>query len=60
MIKNRVLIIDGLNVFMRHYVAHPAMSDNGEQIGGIVGFYYNLMKLVVQCKPETVYVVMGS
>ena len=24
MVKNRVLIFDALNVFMRHYIAHPA------------------------------------
>ena len=57
MVKNRVLIFDALNVFMRHYIAHPAMSDNGEQIGGIVGFYYNLIGLVEKCKPESVIVV---
>tara|TARA_R100000697_G_scaffold110724_2_gene127291 strand:+ start:110 stop:1087 length:978 start_codon:yes stop_codon:yes gene_type:complete len=57
MIKNRVLIFDALNVFMRHYIAHPAMSDNGEQIGGIVGFYYNLVNLIEKCKPESVIVV---
>jgi 5'-3' exonuclease len=57
LIKDRVLIVDGLNVFMRHYVAHPAMSDNGEQIGGIVGFYYNLMHLITKCKPESAYVI---
>ncbi len=57
MVKNRVLIFDALNVFMRHYIAHPAMSDNGEQIGGIVGFYYNLVGLIEKCKPESVIVV---
>ena len=57
MVKNRVLIFDALNVFMRHYVAHPAMSDNGDQIGGIVGFYYNLVNLIDKCKPEGVIVV---
>jgi len=57
MVKNRVLIFDALNVFMRHYIAHPAMSGNGEQIGGIVGFYYNLIGLVEKCNPESVIVV---
>ena len=57
MVKNRVLIFDALNVFMRHYIAHPAMSDNGDQIGGIVGFYYNLVNLIEKCKPEAVIVV---
>lgn len=55
--KNRVLIVDGLNVFMRHYMAHPAMSENGEQIGGIVGFYYNVIQLLEKCKPESIVVV---
>lgn len=57
LVKNRVLIFDGLNVFMRHYIAHPAMSNNGEQIGGIVGFYYNLVNLIEKCKPESVVIV---
>jgi 5'-3' exonuclease len=57
MVKDRILIFDALNVFMRHYIAHPAMSDNGEQIGGIVGFYYNLINLIEKCKPEAVIVV---
>jgi len=55
--KDRILIFDGLNVFMRHYMAHPAMSDNGEQIGGIVGFYYNLVNLIERCRPEAVVIV---
>tara|TARA_R110000851_G_scaffold118451_1_gene245902 strand:- start:704 stop:1681 length:978 start_codon:yes stop_codon:yes gene_type:complete len=57
MVKNRVLIFDALNVFMRHYIAHPAMSDNGEQIGGIVGFYYNVVNMIEKCNPESVIVV---
>ena len=57
MIKDRVLIVDGINLFMRHYIAHPAMSENGEQTGGIVGFYNNLTRLVARTKPEAVYIV---
>ena len=47
--NDRILIFDGLNVFMRHYIAHPSMSENGEQIGGIVGFYYNVVNLIEKC-----------
>ena len=47
MIKDRVLIVDGLNLFTRHYVAHPGMSENGEQVGGIVGFSGKLINLDV-------------
>lgn len=42
---------------MRHYVAHPAMSENGEQTGGLVGFYNNLSRLIVRTRPESVYVI---
>jgi len=55
--NDRILIFDGLNVFMRHYIAHPSMSENGEQIGGIVGFYYNVVNLIEKCKPEAVIIV---
>lgn len=57
MVKDRVLIFDGLNVFMRHYIANPAISDNGEQIGGIVGFYYNMTRLMEKCRPESIVIV---
>lgn len=55
--KDRVLIFDGLNVFMRHYIANPTMSDNGDQVGGIVGFLNNVFSLIEKCKPEMVIVV---
>ena len=57
MIDDRYLIIDGLNLFMRHYVAHPAMSENGDQVGGLVGFFNNLTRLIGRCRPERVIVV---
>lgn len=53
---SRHLLVDGLNLFTRHYVAHPAMSDNGEQVGGIVGFVNNLTRLVDRCNPSSVIV----
>ncbi len=56
-IYNRVIIIDAYNLFTRHYVAHPGMSKNGEQVGGIVGFFNNLIRLVERTNPETVYVI---
>ena len=57
MSKDRCLIVDAYNLFVRHYVVHPAMSQNGEQIGGIVGFYNNLTKLIDKCNASDVYVI---
>ena len=59
-ISNRVMLVDAYNLFTRHYVAHPGMSKNGEQVGGIVGFFNNLVRLVERTNPEHVYVVWES
>jgi len=59
-IANRVLIVDAYNLFIRHYVAHPGMSKNGEQVGGIVGFFNNLMRMIESTNPESVYVIWES
>lgn len=51
------LIVDGLNLFTRHYAAHPAMNSNGEQVGGIVGFFYAMLDKVEKFKPDQTIVV---
>jgi DNA polymerase-1 len=33
------------------------MSENGEHVGGVVGFFNAMMRLVEKCKPESVIVV---
>ena len=32
-----ILMVDALNLFTRHFVAHPAMGVNGNHLGGVVG-----------------------
>lgn len=34
---DRVLIIDGLNTFVRVFATMPSLSDSGEHVGGILG-----------------------
>ena len=51
------LIIDGMNVFMRHFAANPAISENGESIGGVVGFLRGLKNLINGLYPKEVIVV---
>jgi|TARA_R110000772_G_scaffold193188_2_gene304085 DNA polymerase-1 len=55
--KDRVLLIDGLNLFTRHFIANPAMSENGDHVGGVSGFFNAMMYLVEKCKPESVIVI---
>ena len=58
--NDKYLIIDAMNLFTRHYVAHPAMNSNGEQIGGIVGFLYELCRHIEDTKPVKTIVVWES
>ena len=55
-----IMIIDGLNLFMRHYIAHPAMSNNGDQVGGIVGFLNAITRVGKKVGPSEIYVVWES
>tara|TARA_R110002020_G_scaffold37124_19_gene112071 strand:+ start:4402 stop:5364 length:963 start_codon:yes stop_codon:yes gene_type:complete len=52
-----VLIIDGLNLFTRHYVAHPALSASGESVGGVIGFLYAIANLSEKFKPTSIVVI---
>lgn len=50
------LIVDGLNVFMRHFAANPTTSGNGESVGGVVGFLRGLKNLIDMFGPQNVIV----
>ena len=51
-----VLIVDGLNLFMRHFVANPSMSELGHHIGGFVGFLKAIQHLCDRTSPSRVIV----
>jgi len=55
--EDLVLIIDALNLFTRHFVAHPATGVNGEHVGGIVGFLYAITDFAERFKPTRIIVV---
>jgi 5'-3' exonuclease len=55
-----VILIDALNLFTRHYVAHPAMNINGDPVGGIVGFLYAITNLAEKFNPNNIIVVWES
>jgi 5'-3' exonuclease len=52
-----ILIIDGMNAFVRSYAAYPSMSSHGYQMGGCIGFLKTLRKLINEISPSVVYVV---
>ena len=36
---SKILIIDGLNTFIRVFSIFPSLNDDGVHVGGIVGFF---------------------
>lgn len=57
MIQKPIIVIDGLNFFLRHFMANPAITATGELIGGIVGFVKGVGSLVTTLHPDQVIVV---
>jgi len=57
MAKKRMMIIDGHNAFIRHYIVNPTISSNGQPIGGIVGFLQGLQKLNRTIRPDLIVTV---
>lgn len=55
--KNRVLVIDALNMYFRSYIVDPSLSTNGQPIGGVKGFLKILQKLVRETTPDEIIVV---
>ena len=55
--KDLTILIDGLNLFTRHFVAHPATGENGQHVGGIVGFLYAMIESIERFNPSRVIVV---
>lgn len=56
----KILIVDAMNLFTRHYVAHPAMNANGDQVGGVVGFLYELCRHIEDVNPHRVFIIWES
>ena len=52
----RLLIIDGMNLFIRNYVMSPQLDVNGKPIGGLTGFMRSLQKEVRRAKPDRVVI----
>lgn len=58
--NSKVLIIDGLNVFLRAFSASPALNANGEPVGGYYGFLLSLKKAIKMHNPSRVIIVFDG
>jgi DNA polymerase-1 len=59
-INSNVLIIDGLNTFIRVFSAVPALNDDGEHIGGVTGFLRSVAAVIRQFKPSRCIIVFDG
>ena len=57
MIEKPILVIDGLNYFLRHFMVTETVSSNGELVGGVVGFIKGLGSMISTLHPDQVIVV---
>jgi len=59
-VNDKVMIVDGLNLFIRVFGAVPTLNDDGEHVGGITGFLLSLGALIRKNKPTRVLVVFDG
>jgi len=58
--NERIILIDGLNLFFRNFSAINAVNSNGVHVGGLGGFFRSLGALIRQIEPTKVYVVFDG
>jgi len=59
-LNDRVLIVDGLNTFIRSFAVNPAINEDGLHIGGMMGFLKSIRYTSDILKPSRVIVVFDG
>ena len=55
--NDRVLLIDGLNIFLRAFAVNGSLNEKGVPVGGIMGFMKSLAFAIREMEPTRVVVV---
>ena len=58
--SERILFIDGLNLFFRNFAVMNMVNPDGVHIGGLGGFFRSLGAMIRQMDPTQVYVVFDG
>ena len=58
--NDKVLIIDGLNTFIRCFSAIPTLNDDGAHVGGIVGFLRSIGYAIRTIRPTRTILVFDG
>ncbi len=57
---DKVLLIDGLNLFFRNFAMMNMINPDGIHIGGLGGFFRSLGAMIRQTQPTSVYIVFDG
>ena len=59
-LNDRVLIVDGLNTFIRAFAVNPAINEDGLHIGGMMGFLKSIRYTCDILKPSRCIIVFDG
>jgi len=59
-LNSKILVVDALNNFIRIWVMMPTVNDDGQHVGGIVGFLYTLGVAIRALRPTRVFIVLDG
>ena len=59
-LNDRVLVVDGLNTFIRSFAVNPSINDDGMHIGGLVGFLKSIRYTCNVLKPSRCIIVFDG
>jgi len=57
---SHLLVIDGLNTFIRVFSAVPALNDDGLHVGGVTGFLRSVAAVIRKIKPTRCVIVFDG
>ena len=52
-----ILIIDGMNIFLRSFMVNQTVNANGQLVGGVIGFLKSIKYLCSTFKPSRMFIV---
>ena len=58
--NDKILVIDGLNTFIRCFAVNPTTNDDGIHIGGMIGFLKSIAYSIKLCNPTRCIIVFDG
>lgn len=59
-VNSKVLLVDGLNAFIRAFAVNPTITDDGIHVGGIVGFLHTIGYAIRVIRPTRVIIAFDG